>query len=134
LARPPRPAADPRVRHDFARGLITLGEHPEAYGAAWHVPHPEPTTGRGFVDTIFTAAGTRNRVTAHGPAAVRALGMVSPVVREGAELLYQFAMPFVVDGARFQDAFGVKATPVDEAVHATLDWYRANPGARALGR
>ena len=31
----------------------------EAHGALWHVPHPDPTTGRGFVDTIFAAAGTR---------------------------------------------------------------------------
>jgi nucleoside-diphosphate-sugar epimerase len=65
---------------------------------------------------------------------MRALGLVSPIAREGAEMIYQFTMPFVVDGTRYQDAFGVKATPVDEAVQATLDWYRANPGRRALGR
>jgi nucleoside-diphosphate-sugar epimerase len=124
----------PAFIDDFGRGLVTLAAHPEAYGAVWHVPHPEPTTGGAFVDAIFAAAGTRSRVTAHGPATVRALGLVSPVVREGAEMLYQFAMPFVVDGTRFQDAFGAKATPIDEAVRATLDWYRANPGRRALGR
>ena len=124
----------PAFVDDFARSLVTLAEHPEAYGAVWHAPHPEPTTGRGFIDSIFAAAGARSRVTAHGPATVRALGLVSPIAREGAEMIYQFTMPFVVDGTRYQDAFGVKATPVDEAVQATLDWYRANPGRRALGR
>jgi nucleoside-diphosphate-sugar epimerase len=124
----------PAFVDDFARALITLGRHPAAYGTVWHVPHPEPTTGRGFVDAVFAAAGTRARVTAHGPATVRALGLVSPVVRQGADLLYQFTMPFVVDGTRFQDTFGVKATPVDEAVRTTLDWYRANPRRRSLGR
>jgi nucleoside-diphosphate-sugar epimerase len=100
----------------------------------WHVPHPDPTTGRAFVDTIFGAAGTRTRVTAHGSRAVRALGLVSPLAREGAEMIYQFEMPFVVDGSRFARAFGAKATPIDEAVRVTLDWYRTNPGTRSLGR
>jgi hypothetical protein len=54
---------------------------------------------------------------------VRALGLVVPVVREGAELLYQFAMPFVV-GTRLPDTFRINATPVDEAVRATFDWNR----------
>ena len=55
---------------------------------------------------------------------MRALGLVVSVVREGAELLYQFAMPFVVDGTRLPDTFGIKATPVDETVRATFDWNR----------
>ncbi|HWM02354.1 MAG TPA: hypothetical protein VNP92_08435 [Actinophytocola sp.] len=66
---------------------------------------------------------------------MRALGLVSPLARgEGAEMIYQFEMPFVVDGSRFTRAFGAKVTPIDEAVRVTLDWYRANPGTRSLGR
>ena len=119
---------------DFARGLITLGEHAETPGGVWHVPHPDPVTGRELVEMIFAAAGTRARVTAHGTAAVRALGLVSPVARHGAEMIYQFEMPFVVDGSRFQRAFGAKTTPLEEAVRTTLDWYRTNPGSRSPGR
>lgn len=26
--------------------------------------------------------------------------------------------------SRFEKAFGVQATPIDEAIRATLDWYR----------
>ncbi len=124
----------PMFIDDFARGLVTLGERAAAHGAVWHVPHPDPVTGREFVDAIFAAAGTRTRVTAHGTTAVRALGLVSPVAREGAEMIYQFEMPFVVDGSRFLRAFGAKTTPVEEAVRSTLDWYRTNASSRSLPR
>jgi nucleoside-diphosphate-sugar epimerase len=60
---------------DFARGLLTLAERADAHGRVWHVPHPEPITGRAFVETIFREAGTRARVTTHGSTAVRVLGV-----------------------------------------------------------
>jgi nucleoside-diphosphate-sugar epimerase len=121
---------------DFARGLAVLGERPEALGRAWHVPHPPPLTGREFVGLIAAAAGTRPRTTGHGTATVRALGLVSSLAREGAELVYQFEQPFVVDGSRFVDAFGGRATPHEEGVRQTLAWYRTARGrrVRALGR
>jgi nucleoside-diphosphate-sugar epimerase len=49
-------------------------------------------------------------------------------------MIYQFEMPFVVDGSRFARAFGAKTTPVEEAVRSTLDWYRTHAVSRSLGR
>ena len=114
----------PMFIDDFARGLITLAERAEAHGSVWHVPHTDPLTGHELVD--IAAAGTRRRVTTLGTTAVRVLGLASPIARHGAEMVYQFEMPFVVDGSRFLRAFGAKTTPVDDAVAVTLDWYRTN--------
>ncbi|HWM05688.1 MAG TPA: NAD-dependent epimerase/dehydratase family protein, partial [Actinophytocola sp.] len=50
-------ALTPLFIDDFARGLLVLAERSAAHGGVWHVPHPDPTTGRAFVDTIFGAAG-----------------------------------------------------------------------------
>ncbi|MGW0159046.1 NAD-dependent epimerase/dehydratase family protein [Mycobacterium sp. NPDC003323] len=119
---------------DFARGLITLGQHPQACGAVWHVPHTRPLTGRQFVDLVAAAAGRPTRIAAHGTRTARALGLVSATARAGAEMIYQFEQPFVVDGSRFAAAFGEKPTDPEDAVRATLDWYRTNPGTRRLGR
>jgi nucleoside-diphosphate-sugar epimerase len=38
--------------------------------------------------------------------------------------MYEFEKPFVVDGGKFERAFGMKATPIREALRATIDWYR----------
>jgi len=50
-------------------------------------------------------------------------------MREYLHTLYQFTDPWVVDDSSFRTAFGVAATPLDEALDATLAWYRANASA-----
>ena len=121
---------------DFARGLVVLGERSEALGGAWHVPHAPPVTGRHFTGLIAAAAGSRHRLRSHGSRTVRALGLVSPLARAGAELVYQFEQPFVVDSSAFARAFGGSATPHEDGVRRTLDWYRGERGQRVrrLGR
>jgi hypothetical protein len=67
-----------------------------------------------------------------GSRAARALGLVLPIAREGAEVVYQFEMPFVVDGSAFTGRFGGPApTPYAEGIARTLAWYRGAAGTRA---
>lgn len=56
----------------------------------------------------------------------RALGLFNPAMREMVEMLYEFEEPFVVDHSAFAEAFGDRATPLDEAVRETVRWYRAH--------
>ena len=53
------------------------------------------------------------------------------LVREVAEMLYEFNEPFVVDSSKFVQAFGNIATSHHEAVRHTLEWYRLPPQTRA---
>ena len=56
--------------------------------------------------------------------AVRALSLASPMMRELAEMSYQFEEPFVLDASKYESVFGVSGTPLADAVAATLAWYR----------
>jgi hypothetical protein len=58
------------------------------------------------------------------PWVISAIGVVSPLVRELRETRYQFERPFVVDSSAFESTFGVSATPMDEALDATVESYR----------
>ena len=60
--------------------------------------------------------------------AVRALGLVNPMLRELAEMAYQFDQPFVLDTSKYESAFGAAGTPLPAAVAATVAWYRTRPG------
>ncbi|MFD0889918.1 NAD-dependent epimerase, partial [Streptosporangium algeriense] len=55
---------------------------------------------------------------------LRAGGLVSPMLAELEELRYQFVRPFVMDSSDFQTTFGVRPTPMDEALAATIAWWR----------
>ena len=56
--------------------------------------------------------------------AVRALGLVNPMLRGLAELSYQFDEPFVLDTSKYESAFGAAGTPLADAVATTVAWYR----------
>ncbi len=116
----------PTYIEDFARGLVVLAEHEEALGEVWHVPTGEPTTGREFVRAIFEETLYPPKIGALGGRAVRALGLVWPLAREGAEIVYQFEQPFVLNDGKFLRTFGGAATPYREGIRRTVEWYRSD--------
>src|ERR671918_2272543 len=123
-------AGDPDQPHtytyapDVGRGLVILGEHEEALGQAWHLPSPKTLTTRQFVEMIFEEVGKPTRVQAAPKILLRAMGLFNPGMREMIEMLYEFEEPFVVDDSRFEREFGEQATPLREAIHGTVRWYR----------
>ena len=117
----------PMFIDDFAYGLTQLGQCDAALGRAWHVPTPDPVTAERFIGLIFDAVGQPTKIRTLGHRSVRALGLVWPIAREGAEMLYQFAQPHSVDASRYKAIAHERVTPYDEGVRHTLDWYRNNP-------
>lgn len=121
---------------DVGRGLVTLAEHDEAFGQVWHLPVAPPMTEQAWVRRIVELAGTGVSVSTTAPWAVhaiyRVMGLFSPLLRELPEMQYQHELPFVVDDSKFVNAFGQRATPMDEAVRVTLEFWRERVGrARA---
>ena len=112
---------------DVARGLIILAEHDRAYGEVWHIPASEPLTGRQFIEMVCEQAERQAcDVGVYKRTAMRLVSVISPMAREALENLYQFEQPFVLDGSKFEGAFGpFETTPHREAIGATIDWYRS---------
>lgn len=130
---------DPDLPHtysfipDIARGLAVLGEHPAAPGRIWHLPNdPDTRTTRSILQTLSRLAGHPDvKVRSIPPALLRVVGLVDKAAGEAVEMLYQFNEPFVVDSTMIDRELGVHATPLDDALAATLDSYR--PPADRLG-
>ncbi len=51
-------------------------------------------------------------------------GLFIPEAKESVEMMYEFEQPFVVDSSKFEQPFGMKATPLKEAVRETVAWYK----------
>jgi len=110
---------------DFGEALVTLGAHDEALGRAWHVPNAAPVTNRKFAELVIEAARSRSSVREVPRWMVKAIGMFKPPVRELVEILYEFERPFIVDDRAFTRAFAPRATPLDAAIQATVEWHRS---------
>lgn len=111
---------------DFAAALVVLGQRDEALGRAWHVPTSEALTHRAFIERVYRLAGTEAKLRAVPRAVVSLLALADPTLREVKEMLYQFEDDFVIDSSRFTRTFGLAPTALDDAINATLAWYRAN--------
>jgi NAD dependent epimerase/dehydratase family. len=118
---------------DFAKGLVTLSEHEEALGKAWHVPSAPTISTREFVSMVYEQAGSPPRFQVAGRNLVAFLGLFNPMMRELKEMLYQFEAPFRMDHSRFEKAFGAAPTPHAEAIRQTLDWTRSGLDVTSAG-
>jgi nucleoside-diphosphate-sugar epimerase len=121
---------DPDLLHsytyadDVARGLAVLGAHDEASGV-YHLPTPKAESTRALSERIGRALGREVRMTRVPRWMMRGLGLFSPLMREMVEMMYQWEVPYVLDDTRFREAFGVSATPIEQAVAETAEWARA---------
>lgn len=115
---------------DLAAALAAAASTPAAWGRPWHAPSPEPLTFRELATRFAVAAGAPGpRFAPLSMGAVRALGLVSPMLRELGRVGYQFTEPFVMASAASQEALGVTPTPWDVIVGQTLAAWRADAAA-----
>lgn len=113
---------------DFGKALVILGERDEADGQAWHVPNDNPRVSqREMVEMIAAEMGIAPKMSAMGKLMMWFGGLFIPEAKESVEMMYEFEQPFIVDSSRFENTFGMKATPMKEAIKETVAWYRVHP-------
>ena len=113
---------------DFGKALVILGERNEADGQAWHVPNDQPMITQSELVRMFAEeAGVEPKINSMGKLMMRIGGLFIPEAKETVEMMYEFDQPFVVDSSKFEKTFGMKATPMREAVRETVAWYKSHP-------
>lgn len=109
---------------DIAKGLITLGQHEEALGQEWHLPTIADKTPQQIIKLLEHELGRSIKIRPIPKIVIRALGLFNPFMREYVELFYQHTEPQIVDSSKIARAFNLYPTPIEEALHQTVEWYR----------
>jgi nucleoside-diphosphate-sugar epimerase len=136
-AKPAQVLGNPDVPHtvtfidDFARALVTLGSRDEALGEVWHVPSAETVTIRRFVEMVAEQSGRPAKLSVTPSWLLAIGGLFNPDVRALREVLYQSQEAWVMDHSKFERAFGAGATPHQEAIRTTLEWFSRAGGSKA---
>jgi nucleoside-diphosphate-sugar epimerase len=116
---------------DFGTTLVILGERDEADGQVWHVPNDQPMMAQGELVRLFAEeAGVELKTSSMGRMMMRIGGLFIPEAKESVEMMYEFDQPFIVDSSKFEKTFGMKATPMREAIKETVAWYKSHPQKR----
>ncbi|MFJ7288050.1 MULTISPECIES: NAD-dependent epimerase/dehydratase family protein [unclassified Curtobacterium] len=106
---------------DVARMLVAAGADEGTHGRTWMVPSNAPRTQVQALTEVLAAAGKPPVRVGRMPVGVfRAMGLVSPMMREIAEMGYQWTAPYVVDDSASRARFGIEPTPWDEVCRRTV--------------
>jgi nucleoside-diphosphate-sugar epimerase len=111
---------------DAGRAMAMLGTSEKSWGQIWIPPVLPATTQLEFAQKVWQAAGQSGttRITLLNKWMLSLVGLFNAGSRETVEMFYEFEKPYVVDSSKFEKTFGVKATPLDEAIERTLEYYR----------
>jgi nucleoside-diphosphate-sugar epimerase len=106
---------------DCAKALCLLADADDAFGQAWHLPTAHPAlTAREFIELAAEALGVEPRVSVLPAWMMKTLGLVVPMMRELAEMLYQNDSDYVFDSSKFERRFGFTPTPYVDGIRASV--------------
>lgn len=118
---------------DIAVALAALGTQQDTTGI-WHLPTAPAVSSNEVTRRLGRELGIDARLTAMPRWLLKAIGIVSPFMREVAEMAYQWDVPFIIDDSRFVNRFGITATSLDEQVKRTAAWARTHFAQFGTGR
>lgn len=106
---------------------IALTDSDDVWGRAWHVPTDAPATLAEVAALAAEVAGAPApaRLTVLPRAPVSVGGLVVPLLGALRETRHQFERPFVLDSTAAQSRFGLRPTPLREAISRTVAALRA---------
>ena len=120
---------DPALPHsftyvlDFAAALVALADRPATFGRAWHVPTVPAIPIQRFAEMVAAAAGKPLKLTRVSPLTLRVVGLFVPAAGETVEMLYEFDEPYLLDSSAIERELGLRPTPYEVSIPATVEWY-----------
>lgn len=100
---------------DLAKGTAILGNTPEAYNQIWNLPtDPQRITGEEWIQLFAKELSKQNKFTVLPNWLVKVIGLFVPIMKELAEMNYQYDRDYYFDSSKFNEYF--KFTPTSNAV------------------
>lgn len=117
---------------DVVAGLAALGEAgDDVTGRWWMLPAAPAVTSAEMIARVGRALGRELKVQPLPPWLLGAMGLFMPLLRELAEMAYQWEEPFTVNDARFRARFRLEPTPLETGVPALVEWAKKHYAAKA---
>ena len=110
---------------DVAHAAVLLLDAPDdAYGEIWHAPCAPARTPREILAMVAAQLGVKPRLMVMPGWTMPLVGLFMPFIREWQETHFQHDRAFEVDSRKFEQRFGMKATPLEEGLVRTVETFR----------
>lgn len=102
---------------DAGKALALLGNSEEAYNHIWHLPtDSSPMTGNDWINLFAEMMNVKPRYTVIPKWQIKFGGLFSTILKELADVAYQFEEDYFFNSSRFEKQFKMKPTPLKQAV------------------
>ena len=106
---------------DAAKATAMLGNTPDAFNQVWHLPtHPAVLTGEEWIQLFARIMKTAPRYSVMPQWLASTIGVFVPIMKELAEMFYQYDRDYIFDSSRFERRFQFRPTTYEEGVIATV--------------
>ena len=107
---------------DLAKGTAMLGNTSAAYNQIWNLPtDTQKITGEEWINLFSSAMNAKNNYTTLPNWLVKSLGFFVPLMKEIAEMNYQYDRDYYFDSKKFNDYFDFTPTPNAIAVKQVIE-------------
>ncbi|MEG8946746.1 NAD-dependent epimerase/dehydratase family protein [Rosettibacter firmus] len=100
---------------DLTKGTALLGNTPQAFNQIWNLPtDPQKITGEEWINLFATELKKVSEYTVVPNWLIKGIGLFVPVMKEIAEMNYQYDRDYYFDSTKFKNYF--KFTPTSNAI------------------
>lgn len=110
---------------DAGAAMALLGSHPESDGQVWHLPTAPAMTGHQFLQMAAQVFGQNPKAMAVGKGMISFMGLFNKMMKETAEMWYQYDSDYVFSSAKFEKAFGMAPTAYEVGMREFAQVLRA---------
>jgi nucleoside-diphosphate-sugar epimerase len=106
---------------DAAKATAILGNTPDAYNQVWHLPTDKNAlTGKEMIELFTKEMNMKNKLMVLPMWLLKVLGLFIPIMKELAEMMYQYDRDYIFDSSKFDKKFPFKTTTYQEGVKLTV--------------
>lgn len=107
---------------DLAKGTAILGNTESAFNQIWNLPtSSEKTTGKKWVELFANEMNQKSSLTILPNWLLKTIGIFVPIMKELAEMNYQYDRDYFFDSSKFNKTFDFKPTSNEMAVKQIVE-------------
>ena len=134
---------NPKSKHSFTyvpdagKAMYLLAKHPESDNQIWHLPTAPALTGKAFIELAAKIFNAAPRYLVVNKFMLQTLGLFHPLLKETAELYYQYRYDYIFLSSKFERTFEIEPCFLrnrSSGIFIRLtkkmiqDWHFWNPG------
>jgi nucleoside-diphosphate-sugar epimerase len=105
---------------DAAKATALLGNTEKAFNQVWHLPTAAPIRGKEWIEKVSKQLGVEPKTQVASKLIIKILGLFNPIMKEFVEMLYQWDRDYNFDSSKFETAFNLKPTTVNDAINQII--------------